>query len=132
MASPAVGTEFAIVNITGTMAVRAVLAEPGLRSQRLPVTAFTSNIRVRAIEREFCLCVVIKPPLQPLDRDMTLRARFTEASFMRVLVTVAADAVFRGIAEDVRFMTFATLGFRVIAEKRESGQVVIEKYVFLP
>ena len=96
------------------------------------MTAFASNIHVRAIEREFCLCVVIKAPLQPLDRDMTLRARFTEASFMRVLVTVAADAVFRGIAEDVRFMTFATLGFRVLAEKRESGQVVIEKYVFLP
>ena len=53
MASPAVGTEFAVVNITGTMAVRAVLAEPGLRSQRLPVTAFASNIRVRAIDREF-------------------------------------------------------------------------------
>ena len=52
MTTPAVGSEFAVVNIIGSMAVGAILAEPGLHIQRLPVTAFTANVRVRAVERE--------------------------------------------------------------------------------
>lgn len=132
MASPAVGPEFAVVNIIGAMAVRAVLAEPGLRSQRLPVTAFASNNRVRAVEREGGLGIVIKPPLLPVDRDMALRTRFAEASCMRVILAVAANTFFRGIMEHVRLMTFAAFDFRVLAEERKAGQVVIKKHVVLP
>lgn len=132
MTSPAVGSEFAVVNIVGAMAVRAVLAEPGLRSQRLPVTAFASNIRVRAVESEVGLCIVIKPPLVPVDRDMALRARCAEASCMRVTVAVAANTFFRGITEYVRLMTFSAFDFRVFAEEWKAGQVVIKKHVVLP
>lgn len=132
MTSPAVGSEFAVVNIIGAMAVRAVLTEPGLRSQRLPVTAFASNIRVRAIEWEFGLRVVIKAPLLPVDRDVALRARFAEASLMRFVFTVAVDTFFRGITEYVRLMAFTAFDFCVLAKERKAGQVVIEKYVFLP
>jgi hypothetical protein len=32
MAAAAVGSEFAVVNIVGTMAVRTILTEPGLRA----------------------------------------------------------------------------------------------------
>ena len=75
---------------------------------------------------------MIEAPLQPVDRDMTLPTRFAEASFMRVILTVAADAVFVGVAENVRFMAFATLGFRMLAEKGKAGQVVVEEHVVLP
>ena len=96
------------------------------------MTAFASNIRVRAVEREGGLRIVIKPPLLPVDRDMALRARFAEASCMRVILAVAANTFFRGIMEHVRLMTFAALDLRVLAEERKAGQVVIKKHVVLP
>lgn len=114
------------------MAVGTFLAEPGLCSQRLPVTAFTANIRVRAVEREIRLCLVIEAPLQPVDRNMTLPARFPEASFVRVTLTVTADAVFLGVLENVRVVASIALLIGMNAEQWESRQIVVEEDVVRP
>lgn len=132
MAATAVGSELAIVDIVGTMTVGTVLAQARLRSERLPVAAFACDFRVCAVQRETGLLVVIEKPLLPFDRVVAQRAFFTKATFVLVVLAMAADAVFRRVAEYMRLVAVTAIGFRVFTEQREAGEIVVEEDVVLP
>jgi len=132
MATATVGSELPIVDIVGTMTIGAVPAEARLRRKRLPVAALARDLRVCAVEREAGLRVVIEQPLLPVDRVMAQRAVLAKTPLVGVVLAVAADAVFRSVAEHVRFVTLAALGFRVFAEQREAGEIMVEEDVVLP
>lgn len=116
MAAATVGPELAIVDVIGTMTICTVLTQARLRSQRLPVAALTRDVCVRAIEREAGLRVMVEKPLLPVDRVMAQCAIFAETPLVGVVLAMAADAVLRRIAENVRCMTLPTIGFHVFAE----------------
>lgn len=132
MATATVRPELTIVDVVGTMAICTVSTEARLRSEFLPVTALTRDVRVRAVEREAGLCVVVEQPLLPVDRVMAQCTIFAEAPLVGVTLTVATDAVLGRIAEHVRRVALAAVGFRVPAEQREAGEIVVEEDVVLP
>jgi len=115
MAAATVGSELAIVDVVGTMTVGAVLAQTRLRSERLAMAAFARDVRVRAVERETRLRVVVELPLLPVDRVMAKEAVLAKPPLVRVIVAVATDAVIRGILEYMRVVTLATLRLCVLA-----------------
>lgn len=101
MTAATVGPKLAVMDIVGTMTVGAVLAQTRLRSERPAMTAFARDVRVRTVERETRLRVVVEQPLLPVDRVVAKEAFLAKPPLMRVIVAVATDAVFRGILEYV-------------------------------
>ena len=132
MTAATVGSELAIVNVVGTMTVGAVLAQARLRSERFAMTAFARDVRVRTVEREARLRVVVEQPLLPVDRVMAKEAVLAKPPVVRVVVPVAADAVVRGILEYVRVVTLATFRLCVLAQQRKVREIVIEEHIVLP
>jgi len=108
MTPATVGAELAVMDVVGAMTVSAVLAQARLCSERLAMTAFARDVRVRTVERETRLRVVVKQPLLPVDRVVAKEAVLAKSPLVRVIVAVATDAVFWGILEYVRVVTLAT------------------------
>lgn len=132
MTAAAVGSELTVVNVIGTMTVRAVLAQARLRGKRLPVTALARDVCVCTVKRETRLLVVVEQPLLPVDRVVAQPAILAEATVVRVVFAVATEAVFRCVAKYVRLVALAAVGFRVFTKQRKPGEVVVEKDIVLP
>ena len=132
MATAAVGSELTVVDVIGTMTVCAVPAQARLCSERLPMAAFARDVRVSTVEREAGLLVVIEPPLLPIDRVVAECTILAEAPFVRVVLTMATDAVFGGVTKYVRFVTLAAIRLRMFAQQREAGEIVVEEDIILP
>lgn len=60
MATPAVTTEFTVVDVIGSMAIGALLAKGNLRSQRPQVTVFAIDFAVCSLEFEVRLRIVVE------------------------------------------------------------------------
>jgi len=132
MTATTVGSELAVVNVVGTMTVGAVLAQARLRSERFAMTAFARDVRMRTVEREARLRVVVEQPLLPVDRVMAKETVLAKPPVVRVVVPVAADAVVRGILEYVRVVTLATFRLCVLAQQRKVREIVIEEHIVFP
>ena len=132
VAAAAVSSKFTVVDIVTGMAIAATAAERRLDVQRLPVAGLAADGAVRAVEAESGLCVVVKAPFRPVDGRMTQRAVLAKAAVMWLVFAVAGVAVFGGISKNLCFVTSRALGVRVLAEQRESRQVMIEENVLGP
>ena len=132
MTALAVRAEFAIMNIVIAVTVRALLPEPCLAGQRLPVASFTTDIGMRSVERKLRLRSVIELPLFPVNGVVAARACFAESTVVGIVVTMTVDALFRRVPEYVGFVTIAAFCFRVFAEEGEASQVVVKEYFLFP
>ena len=101
MTSAAVETEFAIVNVIGTMTVGASASQPRLRNQGPPVTAVAWNFKVRALQGKVRLPVVVELPLQPVHGVVAQGAVLREAIRVRIAVAMAFDTLRGCVAEYV-------------------------------
>lgn len=95
MTTPAIGAEFAIVNVVRAMTVAATAIDGFHLDQRHAVTVVARDLDMGTIEREVCLQVVIEGPDVPGDRVVTGIAAIREIAFMRVVVAVAGNTVNR-------------------------------------
>ena len=80
MASAAVEAEFTVVDVVSAMTVGAAASEPHLGRDRATVAGLARHIAVRARQFEFGLSVVIKLPLQPVDRVVAHSAIVRESA----------------------------------------------------
>ena len=132
MAPSAVGSKFAVVNVIAAMAAAAVRSQARLNDQWLPMAGFAGDIDVCAFEGKCGLHIVIKLPLQPVDRVMAGSAGVSESPLMRILLPVTVDAGSWRILEYVGIMATLAFHFRMRSEQREPRQVMIEEYVIRP
>ena len=101
MASAAVETEFAVVHVVGTMTVGASAPQPRLCNQGPPVTAVAWNSKVRALQNEIRLPVVVELPLQPVHGVVAQGTILREAVCMRVAVAMALDTLTGRLTENM-------------------------------
>lgn len=127
MATAAITAEFSIVNIVRPVAVAAAGAQFQHFWQRLAVAIVAGYVDVRADNLEICLRIVVKMPLQPVNRVMAGRTIGVEATLVLVVISVAVDALLRGILEHMCFVAGFAVGFGMRTQQRKARQVMIEK-----
>lgn len=127
MTTATVGSELTIVYIVGQVTIGTAITGFSHRLERTPVTAFTSDLDVRAVQFKLSLYVVIKQPQVPGDRVVTRFAVALKDTFVIVVVPVAVDAGTGSVRELLRLVTILTANIRVLAKQRKCRQVVIEK-----
>ena len=132
MAAPAVGAEFTVVYVVGTMTIAATSIEGFDFYKRHTVTVVAPDLDVSAMQLEVGLQVVIKGPDFPRDGGMTGITAVTHIAFVRVIVAVAGNAVDRFIRIRLTCVATITFLFLVVAMQRESGQVMVEENRVLP
>lgn len=132
MTAATIETELSVVYIVRPVAVAAAIPESFHSGQRLPMAALTFRVAMRAVERKIGTQIVIELPGEPVHRVVTVAACVRVATLMRIILAMAVDAVFRCIAEHVRLVAAFAVRFRMLAEQRETRQVVIEEYIVLP
>ena len=101
MTSAAVETEFAVVNVIGTMTVGASASEPRLRNQGSPVTAVAWNFEVRALQGKVRLPIVVELPLQPVHGVVAQGTIFREAVCVWIAVPMALDTLRGRVAKNM-------------------------------
>ena len=116
MAPAAVEAEFPVVDVVGPMAVGTAAAQPGLRSKGSAVTTVAADFEVCALQGEVRLPVMVKLPLQPVDRVVAKGAVLREAILVRVRFAMAFGAVRGRVAEDMRLVARVALLVRVRAQ----------------
>ena len=132
MASPAVGTELAIVYVIGAVAVAAISVESCHPGQRHTVAVVAGNVDVSTLERKIGLYIVVEGPDVPGDGGMAGVAAILEMALVRVVVEMAGNAVRRFVRIRLCGMTGIAFLFPVHAVQGESRKVVIEEYRVLP
>lgn len=132
MAAATVESELAIVNIIRPVAVAAAIAESQLHLERLAVAALARDSRVRAVQGEAGLLVVVEPPLSPVDRVVAAGAVLAEATVVWIFVAVAAGAIVGCVAEHVRVMALRALELGVRTEQRKLRQAMVEENIVRP
>jgi len=65
------------------------------------MAALARNIRVRAIEHEIGLLVVIKAPLGPVDRVVAGRTGLAEAPIVRIVFAMTVCTCHRRVTENM-------------------------------
>ena len=96
------------------------------------MTFFANDTDVRTSEWKICLYVVIKCPDFPGNGVVTGVAALMEIAVVRVVLTVAGNAVTFLVAKRLRRVAILALILVVHAKERESSKVVIEKHRVLP
>ena len=98
----------------------------------MSVAALARDRRVRTLEHESRLIVVIEKPLGPLNRVVAERAVLGEATIVKIILAVTVDALGVCVFDYVRFVTGVALRFAVRTKQRKPRQVVIEKDLVRP
>lgn len=132
MAAAAVVSEFAIVNVIRAMTITAAAVNSFYFDQRSSMTIVAANSGVCAVKRKVGLKIVIERPDVPCNRVVTRLTAITHIAFVRVVVTVAGNAVHGLVRIGLTGVAAITFLFHVLAVQREAGQVVIEKHRILP
>jgi len=101
MTSAAVETEFAVVNVIGTMTVGASASQLRLRNQGPPVTAVAWNFKVRALQGKVRLPVVVELPLQPVHGVVAQGTILRETVRVWVAVPMAFDTLRGRVAKNM-------------------------------
>ena len=91
-----------------------------------------TNFGVRATERKVGLQVVIECPEVPGNGVMTGITAIAHVALVRVVVTVARDAVDRLVCIGLAGMAAVAFLLLVLAKQREARQVVVEEHRVLP
>lgn len=89
MATTTVGTEFAVMDVVGTMTVPATVADGFHIVERYSVAVVASDIDVSPIERKRSLRVMIEGPDAPGYRVVAGIAAIRKVAVMRVIIIVA-------------------------------------------
>ena len=91
-----------------------------------------AQILMAAVERKTGLLSVVEIPDRPAVRVVALVAGFAEHRFVRVVITMAADAIPWCVLECGRDMAFLAGGCGVETEQGEVRHIVIEYDVLAP
>ena len=126
MATSTVGTEFAVMNVVGAMAIGAAIAQAKLHLERSAVTRVAAHIHVSATKCEICLQIVIEAPCGPVDRVVTATAVVAEAPIVRVDFGMTIGASPGRIGKDMRLVACAAFLRGMSAQQWEPRQVMIE------
>jgi hypothetical protein len=132
MAAAAVGAEFTVVDVVGAMTIAATSIDGFDFCKGHTMTVVAADLDVSAIQREVGLQVVIKGPDFPRDGAMTGITAVTHIAFVRVIVSVAGNAIYGLVRVGLACMAAITFLFLVIAMQRESRQVMIKENRVLP
>ena len=116
MTAFAVAPEFAVVDVAGLVAVRAVASELRVPVKGSPVTGLTGDVAMCAGQGKVGLAVVIKRRSLPFDRVVAESAVVAEEAFVRVIIVMTVSTVFRRVAEDMRFMAGIAFGIVMFSE----------------
>jgi len=128
----AVEAEFAVMNVVRLMTVGASASEPRLSGEWSPVTGVAMHFEMRTLQCEVCLPVVIKLPLQPIDRVVAECAILRESIGVRVAVAMAFSTLGGCVAENMGFVACVALLVSVRAEQRKARQAMIEEDLVRP
>lgn len=126
MAAAAVGAELPVVHVVRTMTGAAAGRRPGTHCRRVCVTGVTGKGRMRAVQWEAGIAVVIEGGCLPRIARVAVAALGPEGAFVRIVVCVAAAAVPRGVLEAGIGMAGAAGDGRMQAQQRKVGKVMIE------
>lgn len=132
MAAAAVESEFAIVDVVGTVAVTATPSESCLDTQRLPMAVVAGDVDVSTVKDEVRLQVMVELPLLPVDRVVARGTVRVESATMRIVLAMTLDAGSWCIGKDLRVVAFIAFDVRVRPEQREAGEAVIEEHIIGP
>ena len=116
MAAFAVTPEFAVVDVVGFVAIRAVASELCVPVKWSPVTGLTGDVAMSTGQGKVGLTVVIKRRFLPFDRVVAESAVVAEEAFVRVIIVMTVSAAFRRVAEDMRFMAGIAFGIVMFSE----------------
>ena len=108
------------------VAVRAGAGEPQFSLHRKLVAGKAVQPLVLSVENEGGAAVVIKVPLLPAARVVTLLALNAEPLLVLVVLAVARVAIGLGVLELRRGVAVLAGDFRVLAEQRKARQAVVE------
>ncbi len=128
----AIRSKFAVMDVVQLMTVRAVTTQLRMGSQWSAMAGLAGNLRMRPVQDKARLQVVVEEPLLPVNRVVACRAVRAESAVVRVVCCMAVHALLRCVAEHMRIMAVAAVNVRVLAQERETRQVVVEEYVVLP
>jgi hypothetical protein len=128
MTAVAVLAELAVVGVVEPMAIDARSADRGHCPVHggSSVTTLTAQAGVCTLQRKIRCGVMIESPQRPCERRMTFSAIRTERCRVDVVVGMAVDALLVSIMEGRRCMTVLANDFRMPAEERETGEIVVE------
>lgn len=132
MAATTIGTEFTVVNVVCAVTVNATAPDFLHPLQRASVTVSTADINVSAIQEEFRLYVVIEQPQIPGDRVMAGVAIVFEATVVIVVFQMTGNAIFFSVDVNTGLVTVRAFDIAVLAEQRESRQVMVKKRCLFP
>jgi hypothetical protein len=124
VAATAVRSELTVVNV-----VRAVTPTTGVtriahRSERASVAIVAGNVHVGAFQQEIGLRVVIEQPEIPGNRVVAVPTIVLKIAVVRVVISVAGNALAGSIRKDLCLVAVITLNIPVFTKQREVGQIV--------
>ena len=126
MTALALATESATVNVVVVMTTCAAAGQAE-RAIHWPAMAGKAiDTLVPAIESEARLAVVVKLPALPVDRVVAGLAFRSESQLVRVVLSVAGNALGLGILESRREVAILALDLDMLAEQREACESVIK------
>ena len=96
------------------------------------MAAAARNLRVRTLEREPGLCVVIEHCDRPFVTRMTSTAVAPERAAMRIVVGVTPDTLVRRVFERIGFVATRAGRCRMQAGQRERRQIMVERHGLVP
>lgn len=89
MTTAAIRAELTIVDIVRTMTAATAAIDHLHVGQRTAVAALAAHVGVCALQRKFCLDIVVEGPEIPCDRVVAGIAVFCKSSFMAVVLRMA-------------------------------------------
>ena len=132
MATTTVSSELSVMNVMRSVASAATSVDGFDLFQRTAVTFVAADSCVSTRQWELSLQVMIESHLVPGNRVMAFTTDLTKITAMRVFFFVAGYTFRPSVAKGLVRMAVNAFFLAVLAEQRESRQVVIKKYRVLP
>lgn len=127
MAAPAFGAEPVLMRIVPPMTGSADSRCRVAAGHRLPVTVGAGDTRVAVDQRETGSGAVVEIPGEPRARIVTACARSSQAVTVRIVLTMASQAVGRRIMKGRGRVAFLAFHGCVTTDQRKGRQVVFEQ-----
>jgi len=119
------------MNIVEPVTINAAPVIADKSVQGLVMAGVTMDFGVRVPELEVRI-IVVETPDQPGIGVVAVGATLSEATFMHVVWAMTVDACVAGITKDGGGMTGFTTDCGMLADERETAQIMVESNFFLP
>src|SRR6185369_1154934 len=132
VAAFAIAAELAAMHVILAMACGAGSIRDLVRRELHVVAGLAGRTRVRAVQGEIRVPVVVEGPGTPSGGVVATLTRAPQTALVSVVVRVAGVARGRRVLECLRFVAVVAGCFGMRAEQREVREIVIESDALLP